>query len=163
MLKLAEEISKDYDDVVVVAILKGAIPFASDLIKNFKCSTSIQYVVASSYRGKVESGESIWFDWGTMHDVESRIQLRNKNVLIVDDILDTGRTLHTVKNKISHLVPKDIKICVLLEKVGCSEYQDIVGNYVGVKINKNNFVYGYGLDKEERHRNLPYIVIEPKN
>ena len=152
--KLGEEITKDYDgkDPLVVGLLKGCIPFMSDLFKNIDTEITLGYMKVSSYKG-TESTGTIKID-GSIPDV------RGRHVIIVDDILDTGRTLNAIKNVFMDNGALSVEVCVLLDKPEGRKV-NIVPKYCGGKV-PNAFVVGYGLDYDEHYRNLPYIGILKK-
>ncbi len=152
--KLGKEITKDYDgkDPLVIGLLKGCIPFMSDLFKNIDTEITLGYMKVSSYKG-TESTGTIKID-GSIPDAKGR------HVIIVDDILDTGRTLNAIKNVFMDNGALSVEVCVLLDKPEGRKV-NIVPKYCGGKV-PNAFVVGYGLDYEEHYRNLPYIGILKK-
>ena len=152
--KLGEEITKDYDgkNPLVIGLLKGCIPFMSDLFKNIDTEITLGYMKVSSYKG-TESTGTIKID-GSIPDVKGR------HVIIVDDILDTGRTLNAIKNVFMDNGALSVEVCVLLDKPEGRKV-NIVPKYCGGKV-PNAFVVGYGLDYDEHYRNLPYIGILKK-
>lgn len=151
--EIANEISKDYEnqEIVLVCVLKGAIYFATDLSKKIKNSSVIMdFVKVISYGvGVRETSGKIDFKLGLTENIE------NKNVIIVEDIIDSGMTLNYLYDYLKSKNPKSLKICVLLDKFE-RRVQDIKVDYTGFKI-ENKFVLGYGLDYDEKYRNLPYI------
>ena len=152
--KLGKEVTKDYDgkDPLVIGLLKGCIPFMSDLFKNIDTEITLGYMKVSSYKG-TESTGTIKID-GSIPDVKGR------HVIVVDDILDTGRTLNAIKNVFMDNGALSVEVCVLLDKPEGRKV-NIVPKYCGGKV-PNAFVVGYGLDYEEHYRNLPYIGILKK-
>lgn len=152
--KLGKEITKDYDgkNPLVIGLLKGCIPFMSDLFKNIDTEITLGYMKVSSYKG-TESTGTIKID-GSIPDVKGR------HVIVVDDILDTGRTLNAIKNVFMDNGALSVEVCVLLDKPEGRKV-NIVPKYFGGKV-PNAFVVGYGLDYEEHYRNLPYIGILKK-
>ena len=152
--KLGKEITKDYDgkDPLIIGLLKGCIPFMSDLFKNIDTEITLGYMKVSSYKG-TESTGTIKID-GSIPDVKGR------HVIIVDDILDTGRTLNAIKNVFTDNGALSVEVCVLLDKPEGRKV-NIVPKYCGGKV-PNAFVVGYGLDYDEHYRNLPYIGILKK-
>jgi hypoxanthine phosphoribosyltransferase len=152
--KLGKEITKDYDgkDPLVIGLLKGCIPFMSDLFKNIDTEITLGYMKVSSYKG-TESTGTIKID-GSIPDVKGR------HVIIVDDILDTGRTLNAIKNVFMDNGALSVEVCVLLDKPEGRKV-NVVPKYCGGKV-PNAFVVGYGLDYDEHYRNLPYIGILKK-
>ncbi len=150
---LADEITNCYnnEDLVLICILKGAVYFAIDLSKKIKNDNLVlDFMRVSSYGSETESSGKI----NLKLDVST--VLEGKNVLIVEDIVDTGYTLAYLKDYLKLKNPKSIKVCVLLDKEERRKV-DVDVDYVGFKI-PNKFIFGYGLDMDEKYRNLPYIV-----
>jgi len=153
--ELAEQISKDYDgkDLLAVGILKGAFMFFSDIIRLIKIPLTIDFIIASSYVKTETTGEvKIYYD--------IREEIENKDVLLFEDIVDTGITLNKIREKINAKRPKTLKVCTFLDKKG-RRIVDVPLDYVGFRI-PNEYVVGYGLDYENKFRNLPYISIFKK-
>lgn len=148
--ELGEEISNDYkgEELIVVCILKGAAFFTTDLVKNIDCEMIIDFMRVSSYTGTESSGIIT-----LKQDLEEDIE--GKNVLIVEDIIDTGRTLNTLKTELLNRNPKSLKVVTLLDKKE-RRVVDLDADYVGFSI-PNKFVVGYGFDIDEKYRNIPYI------
>lgn len=152
ILEIAKEISADYinEEIVLVCILKGATYFAIDLSKKItNDDIIIDFMKVSSYGSQTESSGKINFKLDLSENIE------NKNVIIVEDIIDTGITLNYLYNHLKSKNPKSLKLCVLLDKKE-RRIQDIHVDYIGFEI-ENKFVVGYGLDYDEKYRNLPYI------
>ena len=154
--RLGEQITRDYEgkDLLVVGILNGAIVFCTDLMRQIDRQINIDFMSVSSYgEGTVSSGKV-----KVMKDLNGSI--KGRNVLIVDDILDTGKTMLHLVDMQQQRDPASLKICVLLDKPARRE-EDIYADYVGYTI-PDAFVVGYGLDYAEKYRNLPYIgVLDP--
>ena len=151
--ELGAQITKDYEgeSVVLVGVLKGACLFLSDLARNIGLDASFDFIGVSSYgAGKMSSGEV-----KLTKDVDSSVQ--GKNIIIVEDILDTGYTLTYLSKVIQAAQPKSLKIATLLDKPSRRQ-QPIQPDYFGFKI-PDEFVVGYGMDFAERYRNLPDICI----
>lgn len=152
---LAAEIEQDFRgrEMVVVSLLSGTVMFLADLIRHLELPLRLDFMGVSSYGAGTESGELVFTK-------ELRIDVRGRDVLLVDDILDTGKTLSRVLPKIKILKPRRIRTCVLLDKP-TRRMEKIVPDYVGFTI-PDAFVVGYGLDFAERYRNLPFIgVLRP--
>lgn len=152
---LAREIEKDFAgrDVVVVALLTGTVMFLADLLRGISLPLRLDFMGISSYRSGTESGE-------LTVTKELRLDVRGRDVLLVDDILDTGRTLRLVSERLRRLKPRRVRICVLLDKPS-RRTERVRADYVGFTI-PDVFVVGYGLDFAERYRNLPYVgVLRP--
>lgn len=148
--EVAKQIENDYlnDEIVIVCILKGAAFFATDLAKNINLPVEVDFMKVSSYEG-TESTKKINFKLDISTDI------KDKNVIIVEDIIDTGRTLTYLKDYLNSKNPKSLKICTLLDKKERREF-DLTPEYVCFDI-PDKFVIGYGLDYDEKYRNLPYI------
>lgn len=149
---LTLEIKRDYIglDLVIVSLLNGTVIFLADLIRQLSLPLRLDFIGVSSYGGGTESRELVFTK-------ELRIDVRKREVLLVDDILDTGRTLNAVLKKLRALKPRRIRTCVLLDKPD-RRVEKIRAHYVGFTI-PNEFVVGYGLDYAERYRNLPFIAV----
>ncbi len=151
---LAEHITRDYEgrDLTVIAVLNGSLFFMADLLRRIQRPLSLDCLSVSSYHGGTESTGTITFDQTSLPDVNGR------DVLILDDILDTGLTLHAICNRLKNEAsPASVRICVLLRKEK-QRAQELEAHYVGFDIG-DEFVVGYGLDYQERYRNLPYIGV----
>jgi len=148
---LADRISKDYaeKEVVLVCILKGAFMFLSDLVRQLQIPVQIDFVRLASYGSGMKSSGNIEIT----KDVET--PLEGKDILVVEDIIDSGRTLLFLKERIALANPRSVKICALLDKKARREVE-IEGDYVGQEI-EDVFVLGYGIDFNEAYRNLPEI------
>lgn len=154
--ELAAEIERDYAgrETVVVALLNGTVMFLADLIRHLSLPVRLDFLGVSSYGLGTESGDLVFTK-------ELRLDVRGRDVLLVDDILDTGRTLRRVIEKLSPLQPRRIRTCVLLDKPA-RRVEPIEADYVGFEI-PDLFVVGYGLDFAERYRNLPFVgVLYPR-
>ena len=152
---LAREIEKDFHgrEMVVVSLLSGTVMFLADLIRHLNLPLRLDFIGVSSYGLGTESGELVFTK-------ELRIDVRNRDVLLVDDILDTGRTMSRVLPKLRALKPRRLKTCVLLDKPG-RRVEKVRADFVGFAI-PDHFVIGYGLDFAERYRNLPFVgVLHP--
>lgn len=154
--RLGEQITKDYEgkDLLIVGILNGAIVFVTDLMRQIDRQINIDFMSVSSYGNGTTSSGNIHVAKDLNSDIAGR------NVLIVEDILDTGNTLHQLTKMLKERNPASLKVCVLLDKPARRE-QEIYADYVGYTI-PDAFVVGYGLDYAEEYRNLPYIgVLSP--
>jgi hypoxanthine phosphoribosyltransferase len=152
---LAREIERDFRgrEMVVVSLLNGTVMFLADLIRHLNLPLRLDFIGVSSYGAGTESGELVFTK-------ELRLDVRGRDVLLVDDILDTGKTLSRVLPKLCALKPRRIKICVLLDKPS-RRVEKVKADYIGFQI-PDFFVVGYGLDFAERYRNLPFVgVLHP--
>jgi len=153
--EMSRDIARDYAgrEMVVVALLTGTVMFLADLIRNLSLPLRLDFMGVSSYGAGTESGDLVFTK-------ELRLGVRGRDVLLVDDILDTGKTLNRVLGKLRALKPRRIKTCVLLNKAA-RRVEAIEADYVGFEI-PDFFVVGYGLDFAERYRNLPFVgVLHP--
>ena len=152
---LAREIECDFRgrEMVVVSLLSGTVMFLADLIRHLNLPLRLDFIGVSSYGAGTESGELVFTK-------ELRLDVRGRDVLLVDDILDTGKTMSRVLPKLRALKPRRIKVCVLLDKPE-RRVEKVKADYVGFEI-PDFFVVGYGLDYAERYRNLPFVgVLHP--
>ncbi len=152
--ELGKQISKDYancEDLLVISVLKGSILFVADLIREIDVHTEIDFMVVSSFEGGVKSTGVVKI----VKDLD--IPIDKKDLLIVEDILDSGKTLSYLREILNGRNPKSLKICTLLDKPVRRE-ADVYADYIGFTV-PDEFVVGYGLDYEERYRNVPYIGI----
>ena len=150
---LAKQIQDDYGDepILLVGVLKGSFLFLADLAKRLQGDISVDFVQVSSYgSGKSSSGVV-----QIRKDLD--VNIEGRNVLIVEDIVDTGTTLNHLRELLSTRKPKTLKVVSLLRKPEAQKVP-VPAEYVGFDI-PNEFVVGYGLDYDERYRNLPYIAI----
>lgn len=151
--QVAHHITKDFkgERVHLVGVLKGACIFLSDLVRELSLDTSIDFIAVSSYgKGKQSSGQV-----RVLKDLDSSIQ--GLNVVVVEDILDTGLTLNYLLRILQQRKPKTLRVAALLDKPS-RRIKDVKGDYIGFKI-PNEFVVGYGLDYAERYRNLKDVCI----
>jgi len=151
--ELGRQISADYagEDLLLVCVLKGAVSFLADLMREITIPHAIDFMAISSYGASTESSGVVRI----LKDLDTNIS--GRNVLIVEDIIDTGRTLNYITQNLRTRCPKTVRICTLLSKPSRREL-DIPLDYVGFEI-PNKFVIGYGLDFAEIYRSLPYIGV----
>lgn len=149
--EIAEEIDKDYKDskeIIIISVLKGAVFFTVDLVKKMKTDIILEVMQLSSYAGTESTGNII-----VKKDLDCNIE--GKDVLIVEDIIDTGRTLKFLKEYLASKNPKSLKVTVLMDKAERREV-DVNVDYTGFVI-PNKFIVGYGFDYDEKGRNIPYV------
>ncbi|MBQ3587124.1 MAG: hypoxanthine phosphoribosyltransferase [Oscillospiraceae bacterium] len=155
--ELGAKITEDYKDknLFLITVLKGAVVFLGDLMRAIECPCEIEFMVTSSYgSGTVSTGNV-----KIVKDID--VPLEDKDVLIVEDILDSGLTLNFLMDLLKNRNPKSIEICTLLDKPS-RRVADIQAKYTGRQI-PDEFVVGYGLDYDEKYRNLPFIgVLKPE-
>ena len=150
--RLGKTISEDYigKDPMLICLLKGAVPFMSDLCKKITIPMTQEFIRVSSYHGGTASS-------GVVNVRGDIPEVKGRDIILVEDILDTGRTLELVKKLFMEKGAKSIKICVFLDKPE-GRIVDINADYVGALV-PNEFVVGYGLDYNEFYRNLPYVGV----
>lgn len=150
--EIADEISNDFnnEEIVLICILKGAVYFATDLSKKIKSDVILDFMKISSYGiGQRESTGKIDFK------LDLSVNIEDKNVIVVEDIVDSGKTMKNLLEYLKLKNPKTLKICTLLDKPE-RRIEHIKVDYVGFTI-PNKFVLGYGMDYDEKYRNIPYI------
>jgi len=154
--EMAAQITADYADreLAVIAILTGTLMFTSDLLRRIPLPLKLNCLSVASYHGKTQTSGEVFFNELSVPDVAGQ------DVLILDDILDTGHTLAAVREKLETAKPRSIRVCVLLSKRK-QRARDVDADYVAFEID-DEFVVGYGLDFMERYRNLPYLGVLKK-
>lgn len=153
---LGHQISKDYKDknLLMVSILKGSVVFMADLMRAIDIHCRIDFMCVSSYGSATESSGRVKI----IKDLD--IDLKGYDLLLVEDILDSGKTLSNVKELLLTRNPNSVKICTFLDKPARRQ-SDITADYVGAEV-PDEFVVGYGLDYDEKYRNLPFLgVLKP--
>lgn len=156
--ELGAEISRDYQgkDLLLVCILRGGVMFLTDLMRQVSISHSIDFMAISSYGvGARQSTGSVRITMDLTNDINGR------NVLLVEDIVDSGHTIAHVLEMLETRDPESLKVCTLLDKTARREV-DIALNYIGFDID-DKFVFGYGLDLDEYYRNLPFVGVVDLN
>ncbi|MDE6149124.1 MAG: hypoxanthine phosphoribosyltransferase [Ruminococcus sp.] len=150
--EIAQKISMDYEGekITIVSVLKGAFVFTADLIRSINNDTDINFIRAKSYIDTKSSGDVNISD-------EFRLDVKGKTILIVEDIIDTGKTLYDLKEYFFSAGCKDVKIAVFLDKPS-RRTADVSPDYCCFQI-EDKFVVGYGLDYNEKYRQLPYLGI----
>ena len=142
-------------ELVVIGLLKGSFVFLSDLVRHMDCDMDIEFMVVSSYRDSTVSSGDVRIGLDLKSDI------KDKHVLLVEDILDTGNTLSLIRKLLLSRGPASVEICTLLDKPA-RRTADIKADYVGFTIG-NQFIIGYGLDYAQKYRNLPYIgILKPE-
>ena len=150
--ELGAQISKDYEgkDPIIIGLLKGSVPFMAELIKNITIDCEMEFMAVSSYSGVESMG-----DVKIVKDLDRSI--KGENVLIVEDIVDPGKTLEKVKELLYSKGAKTVKVVSLLDKPS-RRIVDIEAEYVGFSI-PDAFVIGFGLDFNQKYRNLPFVGV----
>ncbi len=151
--ELGAKITEDYKgkNLLLVSILKGSVTFMADLMREINIPCNIDFMAVSSYGSGTKSSGVVKI----IKDLDSSIE--GKDLLIVEDILDSGRTLNYIKEILLARNPKSIRICTLFDKPERRDV-DLYADYIGSKV-PNEFIVGYGLDYNEYYRNLPYIGV----
>ena len=151
--ELAEQISNDYRDrdLTVIAVLNGSVMFMADLLRRIPLPLKLGCLSVASYHGKTQGSGEVIFKQVALPDVIDR------DILILDDILDSGHTLAAIREKLETAKPRSIRVCVFLSKKK-KRAQQIVADYLGFEI-EDEFVVGFGLDFMEGYRNLPCIGV----
>lgn len=152
--EIGQQISKDYEgkSVHLICILKGSVFFAAELAKRITVPVSIDFMSVSSYGNGTKSSGIV----KVVKDLDE--PLEGKDVLIVEDIIDSGKTLSYLIKTLSHRNPASLRLCTLLDKPERRMVKDVVVDYTGFTI-PDEFVVGYGLDYAQKYRNLPYIGV----
>jgi hypoxanthine phosphoribosyltransferase len=151
--ELAAEISRDYadGDLLLIGVLKGAVMFLADLMRHMTVTCELDFMAVSSYGSATDSSGVVRI----LKDLDSSIE--DRDVLIVEDIIDSGLTLHYLVRNLRARSPRSLEVCALLTKPERRRV-DIPIRYTGFEI-PNRFVIGYGLDHEQRYRNLEYVAV----
>ena len=151
--ELGEQISRDYagESVHLICILKGSVYFTCELAKRITVPVTMDFMQCSSYGAETKSRGIVKI----VKDLDEPIM--DRNVIIIEDIIDSGRTLSHLKKLLTQRSPKSLKICTLLDKPD-RRVVDVPVEYVGFQI-EDKFVVGYGLDYDQQYRNLPYIGV----
>jgi hypoxanthine phosphoribosyltransferase len=161
--EIATQISSDFRDreLTVIAVLHGSLMFVADLLRRIPLPLKLECLSVASYHGNPQtSGEVIFKLATTTPSGGGQIPLPNvagRDILILDDILDSGHTLAAVRKALETAKPQNIRVCVLLSKKK-QRARNVAADYVGFEI-EDEFVVGYGLDFREHYRNLPYIGV----
>lgn len=153
--ELGVEISRDFQgmDLLLVCILRGGVMFLSDLMRNITIPHAVDFMAVSSYgAGARRSSGTVRITMDLQH-----MDVRGRNVLLVEDIVDSGRTLASVIGMLDSRQPESLRVCTLLDKAARREVV-VPLHYVGFDI-EDKFVFGYGLDLDEYYRNLPFIGV----
>ena len=149
--QLGKKITEDYKgkELTIICVLKGAVYFFADLSRKIRLNANVEFIRASSYEGENSSGK-VNFKFKLNEPVTG------KNILIIEDIVDTGVTLKAILEYFKEQNPNTLKLCVLLDKPERRKVNDVKADYVGFAIS-NRFIVGYGLDFDEKYRNLHSI------
>lgn len=154
---LAQQINRDYAgrDVILVSVLKGAVVFMADIMREIDLKCEIDFMVVSSYGSGVKTSGNVKI----IKDIDQPIE--GKDVIIIEDILDSGVTLSNLIKMLKERNPNSLEICTLLDKPA-RRMADVHAKYIGIEV-PDAFVVGYGLDFDEKYRNLPFVgVLKPE-
>ena len=151
--ELGVEVSADYQgrDLLLIGVLKGAVFFMADLMRHITVPCEVDFMAISSYGDSTDSSGIVRI----LKDLD--INIEGRDVLVVEDIIDSGRTLSYLMRNLASREPASLEVCALMTKPARREI-DVPVRYVGFEI-PNRFVVGYGLDFQERYRNLPYVAV----
>lgn len=155
--KIAAQITEDYkgEEIYAIGILKGAVPFYTDLVKHIELPVAFDFMAASSYGSSTKSSGQVKI----LKDLDYSIE--GKHVIVIEDIIDSGRTLSYLLHNLKSRKPASIKLCALLNKPSRREV-DVDVDYIGFEV-PNEFLVGYGLDYAGLYRNLRYIgILKPE-
>lgn len=155
--EIGKQITKDYEgkNLLMVSVLKGSVVFMSDLMRAIEIPCQIDFMMVSSYGAGVKTSGVVKI----MKDLD--VPLEGRDLIIVEDILDSGKTLHYLKGMLGERHPNSIRIAALLDKPDRRE-APVKADYVGFVV-PDQFIVGYGLDYAEKYRNLPYIgILKPE-
>jgi hypoxanthine phosphoribosyltransferase len=149
--EMAEILDRDYEGkaITVLSVLNGAVFFTTDLTSRMKTKMQFAFIKVSSYEGTESTGE-------IKMKLDLKDSIQGKDVIVVEDIIDTGRTLSYLLEYLKMKKPNSVKLCTLLDKPDRRVMKDVKVDYTGFEI-PDKFVVGYGLDWDEKYRNLPYI------
>ncbi len=154
---LAQQLNRDYagKDVILVSVLKGAVVFMADIMREIDLKCEIDFMVVSSYGSGVKTSGNVKI----IKDVD--LPIEGKDVIIIEDILDSGVTLSNLIKMLKERNPNSLEICTLLDKPA-RRMADVHAKYIGIEV-PDAFVVGYGLDFDEKYRNLPFVgVLKPE-
>jgi hypoxanthine phosphoribosyltransferase len=151
--ELGEEISRDYEglDLLLIGVLKGAVPFLADLMRELTIDCEVDFMAVSSYGSATDSSGVVRI----LKDLDAAIE--GRDVLVVEDIIDSGLTLHYLMKNLKARNPASLEVCALLTKPERRRVEMPI-RYVGFEI-PNRFAIGYGLDHAQRYRNLSYVAV----
>jgi hypoxanthine phosphoribosyltransferase len=151
--RLAAEISRDFagEEILMICVLNGSFLFFADLVREITIPLTVDFVRLASYGSETQSSGIVEI----RKDVE--VALKNKNVIIVEDIIDSGLTIETLYHRLQQREPKSLKVCTLIDKRGRREVE-FEATYIGMSMDEG-FIIGYGLDLDERYRNLSEIYL----
>lgn len=164
--ELGQQITKDFagQSVVLVGVLKGAAVFLSDLARNVDLDATFDFIGVSSYGNRPSPSQELTSGWDSTGEVKLTKDvdqtMKDKNIILVEDILDTGLTMSYLKKLLMARQPRSLKVAALLDKP-CRRKLPLEGDYIGFKI-PDEFVVGYGLDYAEKYRNLADICVVPR-
>lgn len=152
--RIGEQITKDYEgkEIAFISILNGAYPFTADVMRRVDVDCTIDFMQVSTYGDSTSSSGTLKIKRDISGDITG------KHVIILEDILDTGYTLHNLTNYLKSKKPASMKICTFIDKPA-RRTEDIHADYYGFRFDEDLFLVGYGLDYAQKYRNLPYVAV----
>ena len=152
--RIGEQITNDYEgkEISFISILNGAYPFTADVMRKVDLDCTIDFMQVSTYGDSTSSSGTLKIKRDMSGDIEGR------HVIILEDILDTGYTLHNLTNYLKSKNPASLKICTFIDKPA-RRTEDVKADYYGFVFNEDLFLVGYGLDYKQKYRNLPYVAV----
>lgn len=152
--RVGKQITEDYrgKEIAFVSILNGAYPFTADVMRKVEVNCTVDFMQVSTYGDSTSSSGTLKIK----RDISGNIE--GKHVIILEDILDTGYTLHNLTNYLQSRKPASLKICTFIDKPA-RRTEDVTADYYGFKFEEDLFLVGYGLDYAQKYRNLPYVAV----
>lgn len=152
--RVGKQITEDYRDkeIAFISILNGAYPFTADVMRRVDVNCTVDFMQVSTYGDSTSSSGTLKIK----RDISGNIE--GKHVIILEDILDTGYTLHNLTNYLKSRKPASLKICTFIDKPA-RRTENVTADYYGFKFEEDLFLVGYGLDYAQKYRNLPYVAV----
>ncbi len=152
--RIGEQITKDYEgkEIAFISILNGAYPFTADVMRHVEVDCTVDFMQVSTYGDSTSSSGTLKIKRDISGDITG------KHVIILEDILDTGYTLHNLTNYLNSKKPASMKICTFIDKPA-RRTEEVHADYYGFTFNEDLFLVGYGLDYAQKYRNLPYVAV----
>ncbi len=152
--KIGDEINRDYEgkEIAFISILNGSFPFTADIVRKVNVDCTVDFMQVSSYGSGTDSSGTL----KVKRDISGNI--KGKHVIILEDILDTGFTMRNLITYLSSKEPADIKICTFIDKPA-RRREKVAADYYGFRFDEDLFLVGYGLDYDQKYRNLPYVAV----
>ncbi len=152
--RIGKQITKDYEgkEIAFISILNGAYPFTADVMRKVEVDCTIDFMQVSTYGDSTSSSGTLKIKRDISGDITG------KHVIILEDILDTGYTLHNLTNYLNSKKPASLKICAFIDKPA-RRTEEVYADYYGFRFDEDLFLVGYGLDYAQKYRNLPYVAV----